>query len=287
MSNLPIATIVRDDKTREEALFLVNGEAMFSRSAAEFSLCLALAFVCLLGTKPCEAQQSDRSLFVIKTPNVKHSSYGQQPRGIVFAPVSHPQEQSTTPREDDGSDEKDDAKMEEVDDYEKLVEDDDLLFDEDDDDDADSQPPEVPITRWNLKPMSSITPGLTPVSGKSPADLSWQLTSRSSMPIANSDKLFAWAAPDFSYNPLYFEDVALERYGQTRGLIRQPFVSGFHYLKSAVFLPYYTLFDPIDSCDGPLGYCRPGERIGCVTTRDYFGCPFGGRKCGRTNCCGN
>ena len=254
---------------------------MFSRSAAEFSICLAFAFVCALFASPCEAQQSNGSLFVIKTPKVQHSRYGQQPQPIVYAPVSHPQEQqATTPREDDGSDEmEDDTKMKEVEDYKDLDDDDDLLFDEDDNAEADSQPPAVPITKWNLKPMSSITPGLTPVSGKSPADLSWQLTSRGSMPIVNSDKLFAWAAPDFNYKPLYFEDVALERYGQTRGFIRQPFVSGFHYLKSAAFLPYYTLFDPIDSCDGPLGYCRPGERVNCVANKHYFGCPFGGRRC--------
>ena len=251
---------------------------MFSRSAAELKICLAFAFVCVLFVNPCEAQQSQRPLFVIKTPQVKQSGYGQQPKAIPFSPASHVQQESTKPREDDGSDDMEDTREQEADEPFNLDDEDDLLLEEDEDDDFDSRPPSVPMTTWNLKPMSSIRPGMRPVKGKSPADQSQQLTDRGSMPIANSNKVFAWAAPDFSHKPLYFEDVALERYGQTRGIIRQPFVSGFHYLKSAVFLPYYSLYDPINSCDGPLGYCRPGESVNCVVNRHYFGNPFGGRR---------
>ena len=92
--------------------------------------------------------------------------------------------------------------------------------------------------------------------------------------MAASNKLYAWAAPNIKHNPLYFEDVALERYGQTKGLFRQPVASGLHFLKSAAFLPYHSIYDPVHSCDGPLGYCRPGSHVNCVSQRHYFGNPF-------------
>jgi hypothetical protein len=156
------------------------------------------------------------------------------------------------------------------------LEDENELLVKDDDDDLAQEPDSTPMTTWNLKPMSSITANMRPVAGKTPQDQSWQLTRRGHMPHANSEKVFAWAAPDIRYNPLYFEDIALERYGQTRGFLRQPFVSGAHFLKSATFLPYYSLYDPVNSCDGPLGYCRPGVRVGCAQARHYFGNPFRG-----------
>lgn len=252
---------------------------MFYRPVAQFQICFAIvaafAFFCVLSVSQSEAQQSERSLFVIKSPVVQQSSYGRKPNAIVFTPSSHQQEGDTKPREDDGSEDEQDSpdRIKELDELNEL--DDEMLLNDDDEDDFDSKPPEVPMTTWNLKPMTAITAGIRPVNGKSPADQSWQLTNRGSMPIANSGKLFAWAAPDITYNPLYFEDVALERYGQTRGFIRQPFVSGFHFLKSATFLPYYLLYDPINSCDGPLGYCRPGDCVnGCVANKHFFGNPF-------------
>ncbi|QEG21389.1 hypothetical protein [Mariniblastus fucicola] len=247
---------------------------MLSISTARFQICLVSAFACLLIANQCVAQQSDGSLFVIKTPAVDQSDYGQRPGAIRFAAISNRQE--TSPREDDGTDDLKEPLLKSDD-----LESNDLFIDDETDDETDDdiEPRRSPpMTTWNLKPMSSIVPGIRPVDGKSPADQSWQLTSRSTTPIASSDKLFAWAAPDITYKPLYFEDVALERYGQTRGFIRQPFVSGFHFLKSATFLPYYSLYDPINSCDGPLGYCRPGECVNCVKSKHYFGNPFGSRR---------
>lgn len=255
---------------------------MLSRPVAQFQTCNAIAFsyriaivsaivfACLLSANQSEAQQNHRSLFVIKTPEVNQSEYGKQPGAIIFTPISHQQDE-TSPREDNGSDDVKDVDLDEI-------ENDPLLDDEEDENDFDSRPPVASMTTWSLKPMSSITPGMRPVNGKSPSDQSWQLTNRSSMPIVNSDKLFAWAAPDITHKPLYFEDVALERYGQTRGFVKQPFVSGFNFVKSAVFLPYYSLYDPINSCDGPLGYCRPGDRVNCVENKHYFGNPFSKRR---------
>ena len=258
---------------------------MFSNTTFRLQCIAALAIICqFFAVTECGAQQKEQSLFVIKTPSVEKSGYGQRPAAISVAPISY-QTQESTPREDEGPepdsgepvpDEPDLSDIEDLD----MDEDDDLLRDDEglDEDLEDDEPPVRPMTQWNLKPMSSINPGFRSTGGKSPADQSWQLTGRGSMPIANSEKLFAWAAPDITYKPLYFEDVALERYGQTRGVFRQPFVSGMHYLKSAAFLPYFSLYDPVNACDGPLGYCRPGERVSCVTQKHYFGNPFSGRR---------
>lgn len=252
-------------------------------------LCPLVALIVLsVAAYDCQAQQNEQSLFVIKTPAVNTSAYGKQPNAIRFAKLAAQEEE--TPTEDLGDGERalkfnelkeDDDLMKDIKKLGDMAsEDDENLLEELDDDrfDEEDSPPARPMTTWNLKPMSSISPGMRPVKGASPADQSWQLTSRGTMPLANSQKLFAWAAPDIKYNPLYFEDVALERYGQTRGVFRQPFASGLHFLKSATFLPYYTLYDPINACDGPLGYCRPGVRVNCASQKHYFGNPFAGRR---------
>ncbi len=228
--------------------------------------CLAvLAMICqFIAFTESKAQQSEKPLFVIAAPSVAKSGYGQQPNAIRFAAISH-QAQESPAREDGGSEDPPAAP-----DLSSLQD-----LDMDADDLSANKPPTRPVTQWNQSPMSSILPGIRPVDGKSPSDLSWQLTNRESKPIANSEKLFAWAAPDITYKPLYFEDVALERYGQTRGFFKQPIVSSLHYLKSAAFLPYFSIYDPINSCDGPLGYCRPGEKVNCSRQKHYFGNPFG------------
>jgi hypothetical protein len=72
-------------------------------------------------------------------------------------------------------------------------------------------------------------------------------------------KIASWVAPGITYQPLYFEDVPLERYGQTFGLLRQPWVSGARFLADGLVLPYNVFVQPPRSCDTPLGYCRPGS----------------------------
>lgn len=84
-------------------------------------------------------------------------------------------------------------------------------------------------------------------------------------------KVLAWAAPNIRYQPLYFEDVPLERYGQTRGLLKQPYVSGYHFFKSFALLPYQMYHDAPQSCDYPLGFCRPGSSAPCTDQASLFG----------------
>lgn len=95
-----------------------------------------------------------------------------------------------------------------------------------------------------------------------PADRSYLLTEKFSRGWYDWEticKNYYWQSPGISYQPLYFEDVALERYGQSRRGLRQTLVSYGHFFTSAALLPLHMRKDPPYSCDYPLGYCRPGN----------------------------
>lgn len=71
--------------------------------------------------------------------------------------------------------------------------------------------------------------------------------------------VFAWKAANITHNPLYFQDVALERYGHTYGPLAQPVVSVGRFSAQLLALPYQmTLNHPCREMY-PLGYYRPGE----------------------------
>jgi hypothetical protein len=71
--------------------------------------------------------------------------------------------------------------------------------------------------------------------------------------------VFAWTASNIHYNPLYFQDVQLERYGHTYGPCVQPFVSLGRFGVQLIGLPYQMALDPPCKEMYPLGYYRPGE----------------------------
>ncbi len=68
-----------------------------------------------------------------------------------------------------------------------------------------------------------------------------------------------WKASALCHKPLYFEEVNLERYGHTAGLIRQPVLSGAHFFLSLATLPYQAGINPPWECQYDLGYYRPGS----------------------------
>ncbi|MEK6235050.1 MAG: hypothetical protein N2C14_10080, partial [Planctomycetales bacterium] len=71
---------------------------------------------------------------------------------------------------------------------------------------------------------------------------------------------YQWVAPGLGHNPLYFEDVPLERYGQTFCPALQPIVSGAKFWGTVPMLPYImTLKHPTEHVY-TLGYHRPGSR---------------------------
>jgi len=69
---------------------------------------------------------------------------------------------------------------------------------------------------------------------------------------------FRWEAPSVCHQPLYFEQVNLERYGYTWG-VAQPFLSAAHFFGTIPVLPYMMGADPYRCCTYTLGHYRPGS----------------------------
>ena len=132
-----------------------------------------------------------------------------------------------------------------------------------------------PFGRWPRKTISEIQLDVRDQSEVVPEDRLSELTEKKSDEVWRSfqpqPRLFAWAAPDIRYQPLYFEDVALERYGQTAGWYKQPVCSALHASKSFVTLLNQMRHDRPASCDYPLGFCRPGDCLPAIYQRQYFG----------------
>lgn len=70
---------------------------------------------------------------------------------------------------------------------------------------------------------------------------------------------YQFFATDLKHKPLYFEDVALERYGQQWPCGLQPFVSIAKFGVQGIGLPYQMAIDPVWRDIYPLGYYRPGD----------------------------
>jgi|688.fasta_scaffold37737_2 hypothetical protein len=74
-----------------------------------------------------------------------------------------------------------------------------------------------------------------------------------------SDTPVLWDSPVFCYNPLYFEQVNLERYGIGYNRPVNAIVSGSRFFIDASLLPIRILQTPHKSCTCTLGYLRPGN----------------------------
>jgi hypothetical protein len=74
-----------------------------------------------------------------------------------------------------------------------------------------------------------------------------------------TESIYTWEASNINYNPLYFEDTNLERYGNSRRDLVQPFVSIGRFTGQLLALPYQMSIDPVKKRVYPLGYYRPGE----------------------------
>lgn len=70
---------------------------------------------------------------------------------------------------------------------------------------------------------------------------------------------YHWMASNLTHDPLYFEDVSLERYGHQYPECVQPFVSLSKFGVQFIGLPYQMALNPVDCEQYPLGYYRPGD----------------------------
>lgn len=113
-----------------------------------------------------------------------------------------------------------------------------------------------------MRPIREISIDIRISQGRQPDDRSGELQNYvfSDWTVSKMPEMaYLWQAPDIRYGQLYFEDVALERYGQTCGRYRQVYGSGAHFFCSLLSMPWEMMFAPAGSCDTPLGYCRPGN----------------------------
>ena len=67
-----------------------------------------------------------------------------------------------------------------------------------------------------------------------------------------------WASPNLCYQPLYYEDANLERFG-ARFPFWQPAIAAVHFFGSTIRLPYMMGLDPPHECFYAAGYGRPGN----------------------------
>lgn len=76
-----------------------------------------------------------------------------------------------------------------------------------------------------------------------------------------SNRVVTWHAPNIKYQPLYFEQVPTERYGQTFSPGVQSAVNAAHFFKNMVTLPHKWLRQHPKECVYPIGYCQPGTQV--------------------------
>ena len=206
--------------------------------------------------------------------------------------IAPPQPQFETDQEGDDlelsepKDQSDDAMDDDLDDDlgDDLDDDlgDDLGDDLDDDLDSEFEEEEEPIVpqrlsddrireNWPKHSLATINLSFAE-SGRVPEDRSELLQGFGRVgSVSDTVKVFGWEAPSIRYQPLYFEDVVLERYGQTLPDYRQSVRSAIHFGTAFTGLGFQLLETPPRSCDSSLGYCRPGDCVPQTTQRHFFG----------------
>jgi len=130
-----------------------------------------------------------------------------------------------------------------------------------------------PGADWAPKPLADLTTNIVLPGGMLPRDY-WG--ERAPQHVAFFDPTgatrgwpvneFNWVASCFYSNPLYFEEINLERYGYGCGCFGpcctscvQSAVSGAHFFANVIALPYKMGADCPTDCDYTLGHYRPGS----------------------------
>ncbi|MBX7165619.1 MAG: hypothetical protein K1X74_04660 [Pirellulales bacterium] len=115
---------------------------------------------------------------------------------------------------------------------------------------------ECPSPR-DLKPISQITNSIAAEGDRFPPECT--LGNETFIPRCWSMTTYTWKASGLCHKPLYFEEVALERYGHSCHPCLQPFISGAHFFGTLPILPYKMGIETPCECIYPLGYYRPGS----------------------------
>jgi len=120
-----------------------------------------------------------------------------------------------------------------------------------------SLPYQCPTPKEYVKRLSDISTNIAAEPGEFPVECG--LGNEQFSPRSFEGTLFAWKASALCHKPLYFEDVELERYGQTCSPLFQPLLSAAKFYLTLPILPYKMGLEPPCECIYPLGYYRPGS----------------------------
>lgn len=130
---------------------------------------------------------------------------------------------------------------------------------------AETDAKDAELVELDLKPLRSLSISVKPPTGELPKNTAaahldkiprqvivmgssrdWNLVTKE------------WEAPSVAYNPLYFEEPNLERFGYNYG-IAQPFISAGRFFGRVAILPYMIGAYPLHEDRYALGYARPGD----------------------------
>jgi hypothetical protein len=112
--------------------------------------------------------------------------------------------------------------------------------------------------------VSQVSLDIRPPQGEMPTDLAATAFAASDESdeelalAARPETVVSWTPWTLCYRPLYLEEVALERYGDTVGCI-QPGVSAVHFFFGVGLLPYKMVVRPPRSCQCSNGFSRCGD----------------------------
>jgi len=121
------------------------------------------------------------------------------------------------------------------------------------------------LQEW-FKPLEDISIDATPSEGPLPLDCSTNLFFRADaynqgMPVTRqwARTEFNWQASLLAHQPLYWDDVPLERYGQTLHPILQPAISTARFFGTFTVIPYKIGVNRTHDLVYTLGKYRPGS----------------------------
>lgn len=112
--------------------------------------------------------------------------------------------------------------------------------------------------------VSQVSVDIRPPQGELPTDLAaaaFAASAEADEELAHAGRpetSVSWTPWTLCYRPLYFEEVALERYGSTVGCI-QPGVSAVHFFFGVGLLPYKIVSRFPTSCQCSNGFARCGD----------------------------
>jgi len=72
---------------------------------------------------------------------------------------------------------------------------------------------------------------------------------------------FGWEATGYCHQPLYFQQINVERYGYGHHHVLQPFVCAAHFFGTIPTIPYQVVAMPPHECVYTLGKYRPGNLV--------------------------